>query len=133
MSRFKLGMRIFMPLLILAAASTVKAETLYVNCGGKTGFSSVGAALKTLQYSEGHGPNTINVSGACRENIVIQSADRLTLNAVNGASISDTSGGKLDVISVNDSRDVAINGFKIYAGSDGASGANGISCNDWSA
>jgi hypothetical protein len=114
------------------AASTVNAATLYVNCGGKTGLPSIGAALKALQYSEGHGPSTINVSGACHENVVIQSVDRLTLSAINGASVSDASGGKQDVIAVFDSRDVAINGFAINAGSDGVSGANGISCNDWS-
>jgi hypothetical protein len=72
------------------------------------------------------------VSGACHENVVIQSLDRLTLNAVNGASVSDASGGKQDVIAIFDSRDVAINGFTVNAGSDGASGANGISCNEWS-
>ena len=72
------------------------------------------------------------MSGTCRENIVIQSLDRLTLNALNGASVSDASGGKRDVISILDSRDLAINGFAINAGSDGVSGANGISCNDFS-
>jgi hypothetical protein len=96
-------------------------------------MTSIGAALKVLQNGEGHSASTINVSGACHENVVIQSLDRLTLNAVNGASVSDASGGKQDVISIFDSRDVAINGFTINAGSDGVSGANGISCNDWSA
>src|ERR1700745_2755640 len=98
MSRFKLSMRLCLPLLLFIAASTVKAGTLYVNCGGRVGLSSIGAALKQLQYSEGHGPSTINVSGACHENVLIQSVDRLTLNAVNGASITDASGGNLDVI-----------------------------------
>lgn len=111
---------------------TVSAATLYVNCGAKAGLSSIGAALQQLQYSEGHGPSTINVAGACHENVVIHSLDRLTLNAINRASVSDASGGKQDVIAVFDSRDVAINGFAINAGSDGVSGANGISCNDWS-
>lgn len=114
------------------ATGTVKATTLYVNCGAKAGLTSIGGALRTLQYAEGHGPNTINVSGACHENVVIQSVDRLTLNAVNHASVSDASGGKQDVIAVFDSRDVAINGFTINAGSDGVTNANGISCNDWS-
>ena len=133
MSGLKLGMRLCLPLLLLMAASTVKAATLYVNCGGKGGMASIGAALRVLQNGEGHDSSTINVSGACHENVVIQSMDRLTLNAVNGASISDASGGKQDVISIFDSRDVAINGFTINAGSDGVSGANGVSCNDWSA
>jgi hypothetical protein len=115
------------------SATTVRATTLSVNCAAKEGLHSIGAALKVLQNGEGHEPSTINVSGACHENVVIQSVDRLTLNAVNGASVSDASGGKLDVIAVYDSRDVAINGFAINAGPDGVSGANGISCNDWSA
>ena len=115
------------------SASVGWATTLNVNCAAKDGLHSVGAALKVLQNGEGHSPSTINVSGACHENVVVQSLDRVTLNAVNGASISDASGGKQDVIAIFDSRDVAINGFTINAGSDGVSGANGISCNDWSA
>jgi len=121
------------PALLLLMASTAPATTLSVNCAAKEGLHSIGAALKVLQNGAGHEPSTINVFGACHENVVIQSLDRLTLNAVNGASVSDASGGKLDVIAVFDSRDVAINGFAINAGSDGVSGANGISCNDWSA
>jgi hypothetical protein len=87
--------------------------------------------LKALQYAEGHEASTINVSGACHENVVIQSLDRLTLNAVNGASVSDASGGSQDVIFIGDSRDVAINGFSVNAGS-GAGVNNGVSCNDYS-
>ena len=68
----------------------------------------------------------------CRRAVARREWRRLTLNAIDGASVSDASGGKLDVISIFDSRDVTINGFAINAGSDGVSGANGISCNDWS-
>src|SRR5215469_7368826 len=130
MSRFKVGIRLCLSLLLAMSAGTVRAATLNVNCGGKGPLTSIGAALKALQSVPG--PSTIDVSGACNENVVIQSMDRLTLNADNGASVSDASGGKQDVISIFDSRDVAINGFTINAGSDGVSGANGISCNDWS-
>ena len=118
--------------LLVASASPVRAATLNVHCGGSGGLNSIGAALKALKYSESNGPSTINVSGACHENVVIQSVDRLTLNAINGASVSDASGGKKDVIAVLDSGGIAINGFTINAGSDGVSGANGISCTDWS-
>ena len=117
-------------MLLIASAAPVRAATLHVNCGGSGGLNSIGAALKALRYSESNGPSTINVSGACHENVVIQSLDRLTLNAVNGASISDASGGKRDVISIFDSRDIAINGFTVNAGS--GDGINGISCNDFS-
>ena len=133
MSRFTYRLGLCLTALLLMSTGTVRAATLYVNCGGNGGMASIGAALRVLQNGEGHGSSTINVSGACHENVVIQSMDRLTLNAVNGASISDASGGKQDVISIFDSRDVAINRFTINAGSDGVSGANGVSCNDWSA
>jgi hypothetical protein len=112
------------------AASTVRATTLAVNCAAKDGLHSIGAAVKVLQNGEGHEPSTINVSGACDENVVIQSLDRLTLNAVNGASVSDASGGTLDVILIQDSRDVSVNGFTINAGAGGS--ANGVDCSEYS-
>src|SRR5215467_9519203 len=113
MSRCKLETGFCMSLLLFMAASTVRATTLSVNCAAKEGLHSIGAALRVLQNGEGHQPSTINVSGACHENVVIQSFDRLTLNAINGASVSDASSGKRDVISIFDSRDVAINGFTV--------------------
>lgn len=130
MSRLKVVLSLSLPVVLLMSASTVRAATLYVNCGGKVGLTSIGAALKVLQYSEGHGSSTINVSGACHENVVIQSLDRLTLNAINGASVSDASGGSSDVILIQDSRDVSVNGFTIYAGS--GPNANGIDCLEYS-
>src|SRR6516165_12585032 len=117
MSRFRIGASLCLSLLLLMSVGAVNAATLSVNCGGKGALSSIGGALKVLQNVPG--PNTINVSGACHENVVIQSVDRLTLNAVNGASVTDASGGKKDVIAVLDSRGIAINGFTINAGSDG--------------
>jgi hypothetical protein len=115
---------------LIVAASTVRATTLSVNCAAKDGLHSIGAALKVLQNGEGHEPSTVNVSGACHENLVIQSLDRLTLNAVNGACVSDASGGTLDVILIQDSRDVSVNGFTINAGA--GSSANGVDCSEYS-
>src|SRR5262252_8417521 len=108
MSRFLYAPGLCLTALLLMSTGTVKAATLYVNCGGKGGMASIGGALRVLQNGEGPGSSTINVSGACHENVVIQSMDRLTLNAVNGASISDASGGKQDVISILDSRAGAV-------------------------
>jgi Right handed beta helix region len=115
--------------LLLLMGSTAHATMLYVNCGGKAGLSSIGAALKILQSPLFSAPNTINVSGACNENVVIQSIDRLTLTAVKGASINDPSGGNLVTVTIDDSRDVAINGFVINGG---VGGADGIDCQDGS-
>jgi hypothetical protein len=111
-------------LVLSLSAGSVQAGTLYVNCGGKYGLTSIAAALKALQYGEEHGSATITVSGVCNENVVIQSLDRLTLNAAPGASINDPSGGNLDVIDVVDSRDVSINNFTI------SGGALGVNCLD---
>lgn len=112
-----------------AMAAGATATTFHVNCGGKTGFTSIGAALKALQSVPIPVPVTIVVSGACKENVVIQSQDRLTLQAIDGASVSDASGGQQDVIGIFDSRDVSIIGFTVNASPDGG---NGISCGDWS-
>src|SRR5215470_10817229 len=122
MLRFKIGGCLSLSLLLLMFAGNVGAATLYVNCGAKEGLHSIGAALKVLQYVPG--PSTINVSGACHENVVIQSLDRLMLSAAPGASINDPSGGNLDVIDILDSRDVSVNNFTI------SGGAYGISCSD---
>jgi hypothetical protein len=124
MSRFKAGIGLGLSLLLLMSAGTLRAATLNVNCDGKGGMTSIGAALRVLQNGEGHGASTINVSGACHENVVIQSLDRLTLNATPGASINDPSGGNLDVIDIADSRDVSVNNFTINGGT------NGINCFD---
>jgi len=88
-------------MLLVASPGGARAATFYVNCGAQEGQHGIGAALKSLQNVPG--PNTINVSGACHENVVIQSFDRLTVNAVKGASVSDASSGKRDVISIFDS------------------------------
>jgi hypothetical protein len=127
MSRFLYAPGPCLTALLLISTGTVKAGTLYVHCGGSGGLNSIGAALKALQHSENTGPNTINVSGACHENVLIQDTQQLTLNGVNGASISDTSNGKADVIDVDNSL-VTISGFTITGGYDGVACYYGASC-----
>jgi hypothetical protein len=117
------------PAMLLLMGPTAQAGSLWVNCGAKNGLTSINAALKALQNSESHGPVTINVSGTCNEDVVIQSIDRLTLNAVHDASINDPSGGNLATVTIDDSRDVAINGFTINGG---VGGADALDCADGS-
>jgi hypothetical protein len=100
-------------LVLLVTAAASHALTLYVNCGKTSGLSSVGAALKILQHEESGGPDTINVSGSCVENIVISGFDRLTLKGASGASISDASGGTTDVLQTLDSSTVHVEGFTL--------------------
>jgi len=119
MSRFTYGLGVCLTALLLMSTGTVRAATLYVHCGGKTGLSSIGAALKALQYSEDHGPSTINVSGACHENVLVQNVDRLTIAGTSGASITDASGGAADVVDIRNSN-LTITGMTI----DGLNGIN---------
>ena len=100
------------------------AGTLHVNCDSKKGLTQIQKAVNLLHQAESGGTNTVLVSGSCKENITIQSMDNLTLTAQNGASITDPSGGTLDVIDVFDSRRVSLNGFVINGG------ANGVVCAD---
>ena len=116
-------------LLLISVGASVQAATLSVNCGGTSGLTSINAAIKVVQGNQSLHPPTINVSGTCHENVVIQSLDRLTLNTAQGASINDASGGTLSTVTINDSRDVAINGFTINGG---AAGADALECQDGS-
>jgi hypothetical protein len=107
--------------LYLFMGSAAHATTLYVTCGARSGggaFTKIGAALKALQSSDSRGPATINVSGACNENIQITNMDGLTLNAINGASISDTSNGVVETIGINRSTGITINGLTVNGGLD---------------
>lgn len=91
-----------------------EATALSVNCNGPAGtLNTIGAALNKLNPA---GPNTINVSGTCKENVVIHSFGRLTLNALAGASIMDASGGTGVVVDIEDSTDVTLHGFTISGG-----------------
>jgi hypothetical protein len=132
MDRSLLTARVLTSLIFVAAASGAHALTLHVNCGKETGLTTIGAAIKVVQSFEESRAVTVLVTGQCHENVVIQGIDRLTLTAVNGASISDASGGKLDVISILDSRSISVNGFTINAGADGVSGSNGVTCLEFS-
>ena len=117
-SRVRLCMTLSLPVAFLLATGFANAASLFVNCGGRTGLTSVGAALKVLQYSGDREPSTINVLGSCHENVLIQSLDRLTIAGSNGASITDASGDAADVVDVRNSR-VTLTGLTI-------SGQNGV-------
>jgi hypothetical protein len=109
---------------LLLFVATAQAETLRVNCNSKKGLTHISQAINILQNDESHGSRTILVSGTCKENVVLQSLDNLTLTAQGGASINDSSGGNADVLDIVDSRRVFVNGFTINGG------ANGVGCFD---
>jgi hypothetical protein len=105
-------------LALIAAPGTGHAMTLHVNCDQPaTRLSTINSALKLLHgQPEDVGPNTIEVSGTCNENISIDGMTNVTLTAKNGASISDASGGTLPVIQVQRTTNFLLNGFAIRGG-----------------
>jgi hypothetical protein len=108
---------------LLAVSLGAQAESLKVNCGGKGALSSINSALKLLNPQ---GPNTLKISGTCTENVTIYQFDRLSLIAMPGAVIQDSSGGERAVINISDSRAINLQGFTI------AGGAFGVMCFDGS-
>lgn len=102
-----------------------QAANLKVDCSHRREdtFHTIAAALSRLNPI---GPNTVTVSGACHENIVILSFDRLSLIADPGASITDASGGTSAVIVIGDSTRITLEGFLVNGGS------TGIFCEDFS-
>jgi hypothetical protein len=95
------------------AGQYAQAANLTVNCDRR---ETIHKAVKLLADSNPQGPNTITVSGSCRENISIQSMDRLTLITKRGASITDRSNGSSGVVAISDSHSVTIQGFTINGG-----------------
>ena len=111
---------LFLLMAIGAAGRYAQAATYNVNCDK---HEHIGKALRVLASANPHGPNTINVSGACSGNFVIQGMDRLTLTAKNGASLTDRSSGSLAVVDIEDSQRITLQRFTINGG------AQGILCN----
>ncbi len=114
--------RFFAFFLLVAIGATnqhAQAANLTVNCDQK---ETIHKAVKLLATANPQGPNTITVAGSCRENIVIQSMDRLTLITNKGASITDRSNGSLAVVDIENSHGVTLQGFTIIGG------AGGVNC-----
>jgi hypothetical protein len=107
---------------MLFTTKAVQASGVSVNCDrGDT----IQAALKQLAPA---GPNRVNVSGTCKENVKINGLDRLLLIADPTATIVDSSGGVNDIIDIFGSRDVTVQGFVIKGGSTGIFCATQSSC-----
>jgi hypothetical protein len=111
---------LFLLVALSAVSQYAQAVSLRVDCDKHESISKV---LHLLAKANPQGPNTITVSGACQENIVIRGMDRLTLITRNGASITDRSNGSLAVVDIEDSQKVILQGFTINGGD------RGVVCN----
>lgn len=116
---------IFVLAFLTVSALLARGATLKVNCDQ---HQTIGKALKTIAAASPQGPNTISVSGSCKENLLIQSIDRVTLITRNSASITDTSNGNLPVIDIEDSRSIYVQGFTIGGGLEGIRCALASTC-----
>ena len=106
------------------AAKPAKAVDIEINCNRPEGRNnSINGVLARLDPSRVW---TLDVSGTCNENVVIQSFENITLIAKPGASINDPSGGNLDVLDVGDTHEFSLQGFTINGG------ATGVVCFDYS-
>src|SRR6266581_3941239 len=72
------------------SAGAAQNNQIAITCGDQPGNQSISGVLARLDPTQAH---TLRVSGTCKENVLIQSFDRLTLIANPGATISDASGG----------------------------------------
>src|SRR5438874_12528474 len=98
---------------IAAASQYAAAVSLRVDCDKHESISKV---VHLLAKANPQGPNTITVSGDCKENFLIKGMDRLTLITRKGASITDSSNGSLAVVDIEDSQKVTLQGFTINGG-----------------
>jgi parallel beta-helix repeat protein len=121
--QFKSWLPAFVCLVVLSVSA--QATNLQVHCGGKYGITKIGSALKVLDPER---PHTLTVSGTCKENVLIQGFNRLTLIATTGATISDASGGTGVVVDIEDSTDIVLQGFTISGGSSGVLCFDGSLC-----
>ena len=95
-----------------------------VNCNSTVGPNTTISG--TIAHLDPTRVWALNISGACKENVLIQSFENISLIAQPGASITDPSGGNLDVIDVFDTHEFSLQGFTINGG------AFGVRCGDYS-
>lgn len=117
--------RVGLVLAFLLLPAWLYAANLSVNCGSKSPHkSSITAALQHLPP----GPNTITVSGTCRENVLIAGIDDLTLAGTPGASVVDQSALTLAAIQIEHSKRVTISGLEVIGGTDGIACVRASDC-----
>ncbi len=108
-----------------AYADDAQNNEIAITCGDQPGNQSISGVLAHLNPTQ---PHTIRVSGTCKENVVIQSFDRLTLIANPGATITDASAGNKAVVDIEDSQRITLQGFTVNGGATGVVCGNHSLC-----
>ena len=109
-----------------AIPAIAQGSKFNVNCdkGDK-----INTLLKTIAKAGAVPPVTINVSGTCKESVLIQNFDRLTLMAKPGAVIIGPSKNVNAAVTIANSGFVALQGFLIQGGVNGVVCAEDSVCN----
>ena len=81
------------------SAAAAQNNEIAITCGDQPGNQSISGVLARLDPTQ---PHTLRVSGTCKENLLIQSFDRLTLIANPAATISDVSAGNAAVVDIEE-------------------------------
>lgn len=112
-------------LTLCAVRATAQGSKFNVNCDKG---ERINALLKTLTKVPALPPITINVSGTCKESVLIQNFDRLTLNAKLGAVIVGASKNVNPAILIVGSDFVTVQGFTVQGGVVGVQCADNSVC-----
>jgi hypothetical protein len=101
--------------LLVCLSLPALANNVSVNCSGGTKFTTITAALNSLDLT---GPNTITVSGVCVENVVISRRDRLTIHSVTGqtATIQNAANPAGITVLIAGSHNILLDGLIIEGG-----------------
>ena len=113
-------------LTLCAVRAPAQGSKFNVNCDKG---EKINALLKTLAKANAPPPITINVSGTCKENVLIQNFDRLTLNAKPGAVIMGAPKNINPAISIVSSDYVTVQGFIVEGGPEGVQCGDNSLCN----
>jgi hypothetical protein len=110
---------------IAGLSAAVQGSTFNVNCDKG---EKINKLLSTLTKAGAEAPIRVNVSGTCKESVLIQNFDRLSLVAKPGAVIIGNS--KVNAaVTILQSTYVTIEGFSIQRGADGVDCSENSICN----
>ena len=113
-------------LTLCAVPATAQGSTFNVNCDKG---EKINKMLNTITKAGAEPPVTINVSGTCKESVLIQDFDRLTLNAKPGAVIIGPSRNVNAAVTIVNSSFVTLQGFLIQGGINGVACVKNSTCN----
>lgn len=117
---------IALALTLCAISATAQGSRFNVNCDKGERINKL---LNTIAKAGAQPPVTINVSGTCKESVLIQNFDRLTLITKTGAVIIGPSKDVNAAVTVANSGFVTLQGFLIQKGLNGVACAENSVCN----